>query len=191
MRVLGISPLDKDVTVSFLEDGRVVFACAEERLSRVKLQSGFPDRALQLGFARTGWTPANVGAVAYAFFDWHEEARLIREAVELDAERNGPGATAASAAMYRRAVANGYAVDRAVRIPGLDMEESEFVPRKAWWKRLFYERVTASAWADRRAHRRLLRAWEEQAVADHRRWNAELAAGLARHGLGDKPLRRF
>src|SRR5207237_1274204 len=58
MRVLGISPLDKDATVSFLEDGRVVFACAEERLSRVKLQSGFPHRALRLGLERTGWDPA-------------------------------------------------------------------------------------------------------------------------------------
>src|SRR5947208_1923885 len=55
MRVLGISPLDKDATVSFLEDGRVVFACAEERLSRVKLQSGFPHRALRLGLEKTGW----------------------------------------------------------------------------------------------------------------------------------------
>ena len=58
MRVLGISPLDKDATVSFLEDGRVVFACAEERLSRVKLQSGFPHRAVRLGLERTGWDPA-------------------------------------------------------------------------------------------------------------------------------------
>ena len=52
MRILGISPLDKDSTVSLMEDGRVVFACGEERLSRVKLQDGFPTRALELGFRR-------------------------------------------------------------------------------------------------------------------------------------------
>ena len=41
MKVLGLSPLDEDATVSFVENGRVVFACGEERLSRVKLQDGF------------------------------------------------------------------------------------------------------------------------------------------------------
>src|SRR5215470_10152161 len=69
MRVLGISPLDKDATASFVEDGLVVFACGEERLSRVKLQGGFPHRAVRLGLERTGWDPASIDAVAYAFFD--------------------------------------------------------------------------------------------------------------------------
>src|SRR5690349_8826178 len=96
MRVLGISPLDKDATVSFLEDGRVIFACAEERLSRVKLQSGFPRRALGLGFERTGWDPASIDAVAYAFFDGEGETRLMREAMDLDARAHRPAATADS-----------------------------------------------------------------------------------------------
>ena len=64
-----------------LKDGQVVFACGEERLSRTKLQSGFPERALRMGFERTGWTPESIDAVAYAFFDWDEEARLIAAAV--------------------------------------------------------------------------------------------------------------
>src|SRR5207249_11845873 len=98
MRVLGISPLDKDATVSFLEDGRVVFACAEERLSRVKLQDGFPHRAVRLGLGRTGWDPASIDVVAYAFFDGAEEARLMRAALRRDARVNRPGATAASLA---------------------------------------------------------------------------------------------
>lgn len=191
MRVIGISPLDKDSTVSFVEDGRVLFACGEERLSRVKLQSGFPDRAVKLGFERTGWAAADVDAVAYAFFDWDEEAKLIGDAIALDAERNGPGATAASAEKYRHAIASGYKVDRTVRIPGLETEESEFVPRKAWWKRFAYERVASSAWADLKTHRRLLAKWAEQAVADHKQWSQELTAGLARAGLGGKPVRRF
>src|SRR5436305_78621 len=98
MRVIGISPLDKDSTVSFLEDGRVVFACAEERLSRVKLQSGFPDRALKLAFERTGWTVDSIDAVAYAFFDWDEEARLINEAVAEDSRRGGSSTLRVAAA---------------------------------------------------------------------------------------------
>src|SRR6516162_4675424 len=96
MRVLGISPLDKDATVSFLEDGQVVFACAEERLSRVKLQSGFPERAIQLGFKKTGWTTQSIDAVAYAFFDWNREAELIREGMEIDAHHHSPRCTESS-----------------------------------------------------------------------------------------------
>ena len=54
MKVLGISPLDKDSTVTIVEDGRITFAAAEERFSRVKLQDGFPWQALQAGARRHG-----------------------------------------------------------------------------------------------------------------------------------------
>src|SRR5437762_648905 len=112
MRVLGISPLDKDATASFLEDGQVIFACGEERLSRNKLQDGFPHRAVKLGMERTGWSPQSLDAVAYAFFDGDEEARLIRQSVAVDAERNRSDATAASLAKLKKAMSNGYHLDR-------------------------------------------------------------------------------
>ena len=41
MIVLGISPLDKDATVSLVANGKVLFAAGEERLTRNKLQDGF------------------------------------------------------------------------------------------------------------------------------------------------------
>ena len=34
MKVLGISPLDKDSTVTIVEDGRITYAAAEERFTR-------------------------------------------------------------------------------------------------------------------------------------------------------------
>jgi carbamoyltransferase len=37
MIVLGISPLDKDSTVSIVVDGKLVFAAGEERFTRNKL----------------------------------------------------------------------------------------------------------------------------------------------------------
>src|SRR5688500_14392884 len=120
MRVLGISPLDKDSTVSFVEDGRVVFACGEERLSRQKLQDGFPYRALQLGLDRTGWAPSSIDAVAYAFYDGDGESRLIRQAFETDARRHGPNSTSASLHKLKYVSNNGYAVDRTNVIPGID-----------------------------------------------------------------------
>src|SRR3954452_9050327 len=111
MRVLGISPLDKDSTASFLEDGKVVFACAEERLSRVKLQDGFPHRAVRLGLERTGWSPASVDAVAYAFFDGDGETRLMRQGYDKDGRVHRSDCTAASLEKLRAASTKGYAVD--------------------------------------------------------------------------------
>ena len=77
MKVLGISPLDKDSTVSLMENGRIVFAAGEERFSRVKLQDGFPMRALQAGLAYTGMRLEEIDVVAYPFFDWQRETSLF------------------------------------------------------------------------------------------------------------------
>ena len=191
MRVIGISPLDKDSTVSFMEDGQIVFACGEERLSRVKLQSGFPDLAMKLGFARTGWDVKSIDAIAYAFFDWQEEARLIQESVTTDGDYSNPMSLAESAKKYRSLVENGYTIDRTVKIPGLNTEASEFMPRKAWWKRLAYEKMAGSAKLDARAHKHQFQKWVTNAVEDHRKWSEELMAGLKRFGLDTIPLKRF
>ena len=191
MRVIGISPLDKDSNVSFLEDGRVVFACGEERLTRVKLQNGFPDRALKLGLDRTGWDVKSIDAIAYAFFDWDEEAKLIFEAMAEDNATGGSDTLEAAAERYCQAKHTHYQIDRTVRIPGLDTEQSEFVPTKPWPKRFIYERLASNAFLDWRTHRSLFKAWTKHAIEDHRRWSQELTAGLTRFGLERIPLRRF
>jgi carbamoyltransferase len=190
MRVLGISPLDKDATASFLEDGKVVFACGEERLSRVKLQDGFPHRAVRMGLERTGWTPESIDAVAYAFFDADGEAKMIGQALERDAERYGAGDTASSLEKVADVLRAGYTCDRSVPIPGIDSEEGEFVPRKAMHKRMVYQAVTSSPRADWLAHRAGLRDWTQTAVADHRLRTQQLDDGLAHYGWTDR-LRRF
>ena len=190
MRVLGISPLDKDATASFMEDGRVVFACAEERLSRVKLQDGFPHRAMRLGLERTGWDPASIDAVAYAFYDGDGEARLIREAFARDARVNPGGATAESLGALKTAFSSDYSVDRARSIPGFDHEKDEFMPPKARWKQAVYRSSVGLPALDRMVHRYYFRHWVGDAVADHHRRARQLEQGLAEYGLKDK-LRRF
>lgn len=190
MRVLGISPLDKDSTVSFMEDGAVVFACAEERLSRVKLQDGFPHRALKLGLERTGWSPASIDQIAYAFFDGAGETQLIQQSLAKDAQVHRSDCTASSLARLRAAGANGYAVDRSRLIPGLPTEQSEFMPPKPWLKRQVYDRLASSPWLDWQAHRFYFRKWVREASADHHRWSNVLVAGLAEYGLANK-LRRY
>ena len=72
MIILGISPLDKDSTVSIVQDGKVLFAAGEERFTRNKLQSGFPTEALQAGLKYTGISVQDIDVVAYPFFDWEE-----------------------------------------------------------------------------------------------------------------------
>ena len=70
MKILGISPLDKDSTASIVEDGEILFAAGEERFTREKLQSGFPSEALQAGLQFTGISLEDIDLVAYPFFDW-------------------------------------------------------------------------------------------------------------------------
>src|SRR5918995_591557 len=78
MIVLGISPLDKDSTISILADGKVVFAAAEERFTRNKLQDGFPAQSLHAGLKHTGIGLQDFDVVAYPFFDWQRETALFR-----------------------------------------------------------------------------------------------------------------
>lgn len=190
MRILGISPLDKDSTVSFMEDGKILFACGEERLSRVKLQDGFPHRALKLGFERTGWTPESIDTVAYAFFDGDEEARLIRQAASADAAFQSPAKLAKSTKQYRQLRTRDYQLDQSLRIPGLKNPTDEFMSPKAWWKRLVYEATARHASLEHRAHRKYFREWVGNAIEDHKKWSDELERELERYGLQGK-LQRF
>jgi len=190
MRVLGISPLDKDVTASFVEDGKIVFACGEERLSRVKLQDGFPHRAIELGLARTGWSPDSIDAVAYAFFDGDREADLIAKAVQRDAETYHSRDSAASLSSIRRVLDGNYQVDRSTAIPGIGSAEDEFVPKKPWLKRLIYRSILSSPKMDWFAHRQGLKEWVRTACADHQLRTRQLDEGLKKYGWSSK-LKRF
>src|SRR5881409_3244690 len=77
MKVLGISPLDRDSTVTLVEDGVITYAAAEERFTRVKLQDGFPWRALEDALQVTGTNPVEIDRVVYPFLTYDEETRLF------------------------------------------------------------------------------------------------------------------
>ena len=190
MRVIGISPLDKDATVSFMEDGRICFACAEERLSRVKLQDGFPHRALMLGLERLGWEPESVDTVAYAFFDGQEEGRLMRQAFAADGRAHKSTCTADSLNRLKRIASNGYEPDLSVPIAGFDSRADEFMPAKPWLKRTVYDLAAALPRLDWRLHRHFFRQWIKLNAADHLRRTRQLNEGLAQYALEGK-LRRF
>lgn len=117
MKVIGISPLDRDSTVTLVEDGQVVYAAAEERFTRVKLQDGFPWQALQDCLVRTGTDPADVAAVAYPLLSREEEAALITDRLE-DAKAALEGENAARTTERLRQ-AEGRVPARTTPIPGL------------------------------------------------------------------------
>ncbi|MFN3200653.1 MAG: carbamoyltransferase [Bradymonadia bacterium] len=77
MLILGISALDNNCCAMLYEDNKVLAAIAEERLTRVKMQAGFPSRAIEKVLEMTGKTVADIDKVAYPFFDWKEEAKRI------------------------------------------------------------------------------------------------------------------
>ena len=95
MKVLGISPLDKDSTVSIVEDGQILFAAAEERYTRVKQQNGFPANAIQRALEYTSSKASDIDQVVYPFMGTHKEKELIQgnlseERVFLDRFRTPP-----------------------------------------------------------------------------------------------------
>ena len=103
MLTLGISALDNNVCATLLEDDRVLAAIAEERLSRVKMQNGFPTLALRKVFEITGKSPAEVDHVAYPFFEWHEEAKRIGAAYARNLAYNATTDTPLSSKLWHQA----------------------------------------------------------------------------------------
>src|SRR5262245_18530815 len=188
MRVLGISPLDKDATACAVEDGRILYAAAEERFSRVKQHAGFPAQALDAALKHAGWTARDVDAVAYPFLDADGEARLIAKAVADDAAfqreflaHGREGLEAALREAYAR-VSPRSAPIHGLRDPNQRLE-------KGVAKRLFYRLAGVTPHTAHAVARRMASRWAAAAVADHQQWNAELTRELAARGLADKPKR--
>jgi len=65
MRVLGISAFYHDSAAALIEDGRLAGAAQEERFTRKKHDSGFPQNAVQFCLDRAGIKMADVDYVAF------------------------------------------------------------------------------------------------------------------------------
>jgi carbamoyltransferase len=182
LKVLGISPLDKDATASLVEDGRLLAAAGEERFTRKKQQTGFPARAIQFVLESTGTRPDQVDRVVYPFLDWEQETRLMRECLarergflsDFDAGVVRGSITAALARIPpRQAAIHGLAT------PNQRMEKG---PLKHAFYRLFGTTLPLSTHTSRFLSKR----WARRASSDHRWWQARLAKGLDELGLGAK-----
>lgn len=185
MKVLAISPLDTDSTVTLLEDGAVTFAAAEERFTRVKLQSGFPWQALNAALEWTRTRPVEIDCVVYPFLSWQEETRLFRKNLEAerafldDCEPNGSSRLLAEA---RERVPL-----RRVPVPGLRDPDERM--DKGLFKTLAYHVLARDSVISRNVAKRGSEKWGGEAETYHRHWQEDLESSLQELGLADR-LRR-
>jgi carbamoyltransferase len=182
MRVLGISPLDKDSTVTVMDDGRIVYAAGEERFTRVKLQSGFPWQALQDAIDRTGIQPEQFDRVVYPFFSWEEETELFQR--NLANEREFLDETDRFMSDDAVAKAKSRVPARTGTIPGL--REANERMEKGVLKTLAYRVLANEGVVSRNVAKRASTQWGREATAFHKKWHEELESGIQELGLTDK-----
>ena len=65
MRILGISCFYHDAAACLVEDGAIVAAAQEERFTRVKHDSDFPEQAIRYCLAEAGDSAVSIDAVAF------------------------------------------------------------------------------------------------------------------------------
>jgi carbamoyltransferase len=179
MKVLGLSPLDKDSTVTLVEDGRILFAAAEERFSRVKLQDGFPWQALEQCFEACGIEADQIDRVVYPFLPWDEETRLFTEKLGQEREFLEKEESADTHRMLREAL--GRVPERRTPIPGLQHPNERM--EKGIAKTLAYRVLAGESVVSRNVAKRSSDQWGRVAKVFHKRWHEELENGLGELGL--------
>ena len=182
MKVLGISPLDKESTVTLVEDGVVIYAAAEERFTRVKQQDGFPWRALGDALSATGTTPEDIDRVVYPFLTWEEETRLFERHLANERDFLDEAEVAGTGAALREAQKR-VPLDRAP-VPGLS-EPNERLD-KGFLKTLAYRVLASEGVVSRNVAKRGSDRWGREASMFHRRHQEDLEAALRDVGLADK-----
>lgn len=182
MKVLALSPLDKDSTVTVIEDGKVLYAAAEERFTRVKLQSGFPTQAVQSALEVTGTDVRDVDRVVYPFLTWQEETRMFER--NIASERQLLDDTPSAGALGLLADAKSKTPTGRVAVPGLSDADERM--DKGTVKKLAYRLLAGDSVISRNVAKRASGQWEKDATAYHRQWQEELEAALADFGLAGK-----
>ena len=182
MKVLGLSPLDKDSTVTLMEDGRVLYAAGEERFTRVKLQNGFPWQALQSAFEATGTRPEEIESVGYPFLDWQDETKLFERNISVEREFLDDTASTKTGELIRQAA--GRVPNRHTAVPGLAQPNERM--EKGFAKSLAYRVLARDSVISRNVAKRSSEEWSRNASAFHRKWHEELESALDELGLKGK-----
>ena len=186
MKVLGISPLDKDSTVSVVEDGHVLFAAGEERFSRTKQQDGFPRLALEQALDYTGFSLAEFDLITYPFLTWENEARLFNQ--NLDDEKTFIRQFQPADLSRQIKDALTKVPDRNNPIHGLDHPNA--IMEKGFLHSSYYAMAGAQKLASNAASLKGSKQWADDATSSFQRWEQELTHGLAELGWV-KPVKRM
>jgi carbamoyltransferase len=182
MKVLAISPLDKDSTVTIVEDGVITYAAAEERFSRVKLQDGFPWRALENGMAVTGTSIEDFDRVVYPFLPADEETRLFT--ANLEDEREFLDQADANETSDELREARTRVPGQRAPVPGLgDPNERQ---EKGLLKTFAYRILANEGVVSRNVAKRGSERWGRDAAKFHAEWQRELESALTELGVIDK-----
>jgi len=182
MKVLGISPLDKDATVTIVEDGTITYAAAEERFTRVKLQDGFPWRALEDGLAATNTKIEEFDAITYPFLTGAEETRLFQKNLENEREFLDETEANATSEEIRQARAR-IPADRPP-VPGLSSPDEKM--DKGLLKSLAYRMLASESVVSRNVAKRGSEQWGRDASGFHFKWQHELESALSELGVAGK-----
>lgn len=178
MKVLGISPLDKDATVSVVVDGQVVFAAGEERFSRVKQQDGFPKLALQAALNYTGLKITDFDAVAYPFLTAKSEAHVIDKNLADEQQfikEFKPADLGKLLATAQEKVPTRSAAIHGLKNPNETME-------KGILYNSFYSLTGAQKFVSNTAALKGSAAWADEATTSFQHWETELEQGLQQFG---------
>ena len=186
MNVLGISPLDKDSTISIVQDGKVVFAAAEERFTRKKLQEGFPFEALQAALQYTGLSLKNIDIVAYPFFDSQKETKLFLKNIQNEEQFLRDTPIEATDQEIQFALCR--VPSRTESIPGLSYPNEKM--EKRILHKLFYRLAGTEGVLSRNIAQKQSRAWSRRSVRYHQQWQEALEGNLRELGLLEK-LKRY
>ncbi len=182
MIVLGLSPLDKDATVSLVADGKVVFAASEERFTRIKLQDGFPTEALQAGLEYTGIRLQDIDVVAYPFFDGRKETQLFTK--NMQDEQSFLGEAPFSDTRQQIDAALAKVPTRPHLIPGLGDANEKMEKHRL--NKMFYRLAGVEGVLSRNIARRGSDDWSREAMTYHQLWQDDLEENLLALGLKDK-----
>lgn len=182
MRILGISPLDKDATVSIVEDGKILYAAGEERFSRVKQQEGFPSRALENALEYTGLSVSEIDQVAYAFTDWKDERKIIDKNIDAEKQFINSYKPTSLSKLLTEARQNKHDYPEAIH--GLKNPNEKM--GKSILYDTFYGLTGTNSVASRAAAKSGSRDWRNTAVSSLKHWQDDLNKGLQKYDLGNK-----
>lgn len=178
MKVLGISPLDKDATVSIVEDGEILYAAGEERFSRTKQQDGFPKQALEKALDYTGLSISDLDLVCYPFLTWENERKLYTENLEDEKAFIKSFQPADLSEQVREAQAQ--VPDRNETIHGLSHPNAMMDKNLAY--NSFYNMAGAQRLTSNSAALKGSRRWADGATASFQRYEEDLEQGLKAMG---------